>query len=206
MAEKPALHLFNRHQAAIVHDVRPSRSLSAGAAGLLMFDVARLQLPQGCHHSVLQRGLLSSFAFRRTACPGVRRRAWAVRAAWSGNEKTEKEIAAHFAMFRRKGGGEDRAKHAAGQNGRLEGGCAATRCVLLCNSRRCSVNALLSMYEARTNGSLPRSKHVLPLFMQYKNLPPDGKVGTVTTRWTCVAVLWSVCGTERAARLHLSRA
>ena len=88
-----------------------------------MFDAFRLQLPQGCHRSLLQHSLLSSFAFRRTACPGVRRRAWAVRAAFSGNEKTEKEIAAHFAMYNRKGG-EDRAKHAAGQNGQLKDWCA----------------------------------------------------------------------------------
>ena len=119
-----------------VPDVQPSRGLSAGAAGLLMFDVSQLQLPQGCHHSVQQRSLLSSFAFRRTACPSVRRRAWAVRAAWSGNEKTEKEIAAHFAMFNRKGGSEDRAKHAAGQNGQLKDWCAVS--CPLCFSHRMS--------------------------------------------------------------------
>ena len=114
-----------RHLAVKVHHAKPARGLSTGAAGLLMFDAFRLQLPQGCcHRSLLQHSLLSSFAFRRTGCPGVRRRAWAVRAAWSGNEKTEKEIAAHFAMYNRKGG-EDRAKHAAGQNGQLKDWCAA---------------------------------------------------------------------------------
>lgn len=121
---------FSGGHVAKVHHAKPSRGLSTGAAGLLMFDAFRLQLPQGCHCSLLQHSLLSSFAFRRTACPGVRRRAWAVRAAWSGNDKTEKEIAAHFAMFNRKAG-EDRAKHAAGQNGQLKDWCAVACCASL---------------------------------------------------------------------------
>ena len=96
-----------------------------------MFHVFHLQLPSCPHSRVAHGSPAENVTFRRTARTSVRRRnLQTVHAGLFGNEKTDKEIEAHFTMFNRKSGAEnDRsAEHKFGENGRASHWCVAGTC------------------------------------------------------------------------------
>jgi len=162
---------------------------------LMTCDVFRTQLascPHDALHAGLQSrcGLLRRTARARHACGG--RRTWVPQAAGMfSSEKAEKEVAAHFAMFNRKGSGASEAgdgqgERAAHSNGRARDRCAA-RSTLSCTTGARPV--LLAVMHALTS-SVRRSKHGLPLYAQYTNLPPDGKVRQPLAVALCSSAQW----------------
>ncbi len=113
----------------------------------MTFDVFRTQLAR-CPHDVLHGGLhsrcvlLGRTARARHACGG--RRTWVPQAAGMfSSEKAEKEVAAHFAMFNRKGSGASEAGDGQGErathsNGRARDRCAARSTLCTHYWRPCS--------------------------------------------------------------------
>ncbi len=98
----------------------------------MTFDVFQTQLAR-CPHDALHGGLqshcvlLGRTARARHACGG--RRTWVPQAAGMfSSEKAEKEVAAHFAMFNRKGSGASEAGDGQGERGAHSNGRARDRC------------------------------------------------------------------------------